>query len=62
MNIATVRSVLLWCLLLNYGILALWGLLLVLPHVGVEATEGQVVHSRFDARSNQLGGGLEVAP
>ena len=32
MNIATTRSVLLWCTLINYGVLALWGLSMLLPH------------------------------
>ena len=32
MNIATARSVLLWCTLIDYGLLAFWGLLVLLPH------------------------------
>jgi hypothetical protein len=32
MSLATARSVLLWCMLINLGGLALWGLLIVLPH------------------------------
>ena len=32
MNPATVRSVLLYCTLINFGVLALWGVLMLLPH------------------------------
>jgi hypothetical protein len=32
MNIAIVKSVLLWCTLINYGLLAFWGVLMLLPH------------------------------
>ena len=32
MSLATARSVLLWCMLINLGGLMLWGLLIVLPH------------------------------
>lgn len=32
MTVATVRSVLLWCTLINFGGLALWGVLGLLPH------------------------------
>jgi hypothetical protein len=32
MSLATARSVLLWCMLINLGALMLWGLLIVLPH------------------------------
>jgi hypothetical protein len=32
MSVATVSGVLLWCTLINLGGLALWGLLIVLPH------------------------------
>ncbi len=32
MSLATARSVLLWCMLINLGGLMLWGLFLVLPH------------------------------
>jgi hypothetical protein len=32
MTLATVRSALLWCTILNYGVLLLWGVLMLLPH------------------------------
>ena len=32
MTIEIVRNALLWCTILNGGVLLLWGLLLVLPH------------------------------
>jgi hypothetical protein len=32
MSVATVRSMLLWCTLINSGVLAVWGLLMLLPH------------------------------
>lgn len=32
MSIEIVRSALLWCTLINYGLLALWGLLMLAPH------------------------------
>src|SRR5262249_33318937 len=33
MSIAIARGLLLWCTLINYGLLALWGVLMLLPHV-----------------------------
>lgn len=32
MNIATARSVLLWCTIINYGVLVFWSVLMLLPH------------------------------
>jgi hypothetical protein len=32
MSTTTLRSVLLWCTLINYVVLALWGLLMLLSH------------------------------
>lgn len=32
MNIQMAREVLLWCSIINYGLLVVWFLLLVLPH------------------------------
>jgi hypothetical protein len=32
MNLVTIRSVLLCCTLINFGILALWAILMLLPH------------------------------
>jgi hypothetical protein len=32
MSVATVTGVLLWCTLINFALLALWGLLMMLPH------------------------------
>ena len=32
MSIEAVRSTLLWCAILNYGLLIVWFLLIVLPH------------------------------
>lgn len=32
MNIATIQDVLYWCAILNFGLLAVWCLLFVLPH------------------------------
>lgn len=32
MNLVTARSMLLWCTLINYGLLAFWGLLMLMPH------------------------------
>lgn len=32
MNVQVVRDVLLWCAVINYALLALWGLLMMLPH------------------------------
>jgi hypothetical protein len=41
MSLATARSVLLWCMLINLGGLALWGLLIVLPHGWVHRLWGR---------------------
>jgi hypothetical protein len=32
MSVATLRSLLLWCGLINYAVLVLWGLSMLLPH------------------------------
>jgi len=32
MSVATAQSVLLWCTVINFGILALWGLMMLAPH------------------------------
>jgi hypothetical protein len=32
MNIEVVRGALLWCAIMNFGLLAVWSLLFVLPH------------------------------
>jgi hypothetical protein len=32
MNIATAENVLLWCTLINYGLMVVWFLIMVLPH------------------------------
>ncbi len=32
MTIELVRSALLWCTVMNFGLLGLWGLLFLLPH------------------------------
>jgi hypothetical protein len=32
MSVAIARSVLLWCTVINFGILAFWGLLMLTPH------------------------------
>jgi hypothetical protein len=41
MNTTTLRSVLLWCTLINYVVLALWGLLMVLPHAWMHRLAGR---------------------
>ena len=32
MNVASARTVLLWCTVINFGVLAFWGLLMLTPH------------------------------
>jgi hypothetical protein len=32
MSVAIARGVLLWCTVINFGVLALWGLLMLTPH------------------------------
>jgi len=42
MSLATARSVLLWCMLINLGGLTLWGLLIVLPHGWLHRPAGRL--------------------
>jgi hypothetical protein len=42
MSIGIVRGVLLWCAIINYGLLAFWGLLMVLPHGWLYRAKGRV--------------------
>lgn len=54
MDIATLRGVLLWCTLINFGFLALWGLLMALPHRWLYRIWGRVFRltdEQFDAVS-----------
>jgi len=37
MSLETLRGVLLWCTILNFGVLALWGAIMMLPHGWVHA-------------------------
>jgi hypothetical protein len=41
MNIETVRRVLLWCKLINYGILLIWFFVFVLSHDGMYQLHGR---------------------
>jgi hypothetical protein len=41
MTIATVRGVLLWCTLINFGFLALWGLSMLLVRGGMHRLVGR---------------------
>lgn len=43
-SIAIVRDVLLWCTLLNYGLLIAWGLLLLAPHDWLRRLWGRWLH------------------
>jgi hypothetical protein len=52
MSIAIARSALLWCTLINYGVLLLWVLLVVLPHERLYRLWGRLFHlptGQFDA-------------
>ena len=52
MSLAMARSMLLWCMLINLGGLALWGLLIVLPHGWLHRLWGRwlrISPEQFDA-------------
>ena len=54
MSIAMVRDLLLWCSLINYGLLILWFVLFLLPHDWFYRLWGKWFHLRteqFDAIS-----------
>jgi hypothetical protein len=54
MSIAMVRDLLLWCSLINYGLLILWFVLFLLPHDWLYRLWGKWFHLRteqFDAIS-----------
>ncbi len=42
MTIELVRSALLWCTVINFGLLGLWGLLFLLPHEWMYQVAGRV--------------------
>lgn len=52
MSIEIVRNLLLWCTLINYGLLAFWGLLMVAPHGWMHRLWGRwyrISAEQFDA-------------
>ena len=52
MNIETLRQAMLYCTVMNFGLLALWGLLSILPHVWMYRLAGRVFRlsaEQFDA-------------
>ena len=52
MNLAVVRSVLLWSTMINYGLLVFWGLLVVAPHRWMHRLWGRwfkISDEQFDA-------------
>ncbi len=54
MSLVTVRSLLLWCTLINYGLLAFWGVLMLLPHGWLYRLKGRRFHvspEQFDSIS-----------
>ncbi len=54
MGIETARSFLLWCAVINYGVLLLWALLLMLPHAWMYRLWGRWLRlstEQFDAIS-----------
>ena len=60
MSTETLRTVLLYCTLINFGLLALWGLLFVLPHEWLYRWQGRrfrMSPDQFDAL-NAAGIGL----
>jgi hypothetical protein len=60
MNTETLTAVLLYCTLINFGLLALWGLLFVLPHEWLyrwQARRVRMSPDQFDAL-NAAGIGL----
>ena len=42
MTIELVRNALLWCTVINFGVLGLWGLLFLLPHEWMYQMAGRV--------------------
>lgn len=54
MSVETLRGMLLWCTIINYGLLAFWGLLMLLPHGWIYRLWGRWFHctdEHFDAIS-----------
>ena len=52
MSLEVARSALLWCTVINYGLLLIWFLLYVLPHVWLHRLWGRWFHltaEQFDA-------------
>lgn len=52
MNIEQLRTVLLYCTIMNFALLALWGLLFILPHEWLYRWSGRVFRisaEQFDA-------------
>ena len=57
MSLAQARSFLLWCTILNYGVLMLWGVLMLLPHAWIYRLTSRFIRmtpETFDAM--QYGG------
>lgn len=44
MNIEVLRSFLLWCTVINYGILLVWFLFFVFAHDGIQRVHGKWFH------------------
>ena len=42
MTIVLLRSALLWCTIINFGMLGLWGLLFLLPHEWMYRVAGRI--------------------
>ena len=42
MTIVLIRSMLLWCTVINFGMLGLWGLLFLLPHEWMYQVAGRI--------------------
>ena len=52
MSIEVIRSFLLWCAVINYGVLVLWFLFFVLAHDGIQRFHGKWFHfsrEQFDS-------------
>jgi hypothetical protein len=52
MSIEIVRGALLWSAIINYGVLAFWGLIMVLPHGWLYRAKGRfyrISDEQFDA-------------
>jgi hypothetical protein len=52
MSIETARNALLWCAVIDYGVLIMWFLLLLLPHQWLYRLSGRPFHltaEQFDA-------------